>query len=202
MARHRTSRESNCSSFPSATSLLGQHESAGVSADVRKTARSLEATCVFLDKLDAVTAYVMELLKSIDPVQYAAMEQLYRYRMSRYKAAQALESSSKVRMFFEGREVQFNRFSTPHFDSSDPDWAWAIIVYFGTFPECRMRFRQLRLEVVLRPGDAVAIRGHNVLHEAGDWLNGERHVLVHFTHASMWREAGLECVTGPAAPTI
>ncbi|RDX40900.1 hypothetical protein OH76DRAFT_1489921 [Lentinus brumalis] len=182
------------------------HDPAGVSADARRTAQGLEATCQLIEDLDGATAYVMELLKAIDPEQYDSLEKLYEWRISKYKAAKAIESSSKVCLFFEGRELQFNRYSKPHWDTQDPHWAWAIIIYFGTFPQCRMKFRQLRLEVVLRPGDVVALRGQDILHEAGNLFQGERHLLVHFTHATLWNEAfkeiQLKIKTGLAVPSM
>ncbi|RDX40284.1 hypothetical protein OH76DRAFT_1508499 [Lentinus brumalis] len=125
-------------------------------------AQGLEATCQLIKDLDSATAYIMELLnptlKAIDPEQYDSLEKLYVWHISKYKAAKAIESSSKVCLFFEGRKLQFNRYSKPHWDTQDPHWAWAIIIYFGTFPQRRMKFRQLCLEVVLRPGDSCPSR--------------------------------------------
>ncbi len=169
-------------------------------ADVRRNSSTFNGACELLEKLDVVNSYVMKLLAAIDPDQYRSLEKLYHWRLERYASSRALAGLAEPQLFFEGREMQFNRFSRAHWDNQDPHWAWAIIIYFGTFGSCRLKFKQLRAEVVLRPGDVVAIRGQDLLHEAEDWDFGERHLLVHFTHRALWRQANIKCETSAAAP--
>ncbi len=168
-------------------------------ADVLRTRLTFNAACELLEKLDVVNSYVMSLLKAIDPKQYKSLDQLYKWRLDNFASSRALSRLTDPQLFFEGREIQFNRFSKAHWDNQDPHWAWAIIIYFGTFGSCRLKFKQLRTEVVLRPGDVVAIRGQDLLHEAVDWDFGERHLLVHFTHRSLWAQAKLKCKTSRSA---
>ena len=82
--------------------------------------------------------------------------------------------------------------------TQDPHWGWAIIIYDGTFDSCTLEFPQLKVKVTLRPGDMVMLRGRDVLHEVKNWVSGERHLLVHFTHKTLWDQAEVECLSGPA----
>ncbi|RDX52122.1 hypothetical protein OH76DRAFT_1345530 [Lentinus brumalis] len=176
------------------------HEEPGVCADVLKNRLSFNGACVLLEKLDLVNSYVMALLKAIDPDQYTSLEELHLWCLNKYASSRALSALAKPQLFFEGREIQFNRYSRAHWDNQDPHFAWAIIIYFGTFGSCRLKFKQLRTEIVLRPGDVVAIRGQDLLHEADDWDFGERHLLVHFTHRALWKQANIKIKTSFAAP--
>lgn len=172
--------------------LPHQHEMPGVAADCRVTNVKFNGSCETFRELSIITSYVMGAFEQLDPVQHDKMRQLYEWRLRKVASSVAMAAVDPG-MFFEGREIQFNRYSLPHFDTSDPSWAWAIIIYFGTFPTCTLKFRQLKLAVTLRPGDMVIMRGRDVLHEVGDWLEGERHLLVHFTHKTLWNQAEIEC---------
>lgn len=169
----------------------------GLAADCRVTNAKFNGSCETFRELSIITSYVMGAFEQLDPVQHQKMAQLYDWRL-RKVASSAAMAGVDPGMFFEGREMQFNRYSLPHFDTNDPSWAWAIIIYFGTFPTCSLKFRQLKLKVTLRPGDMVIMRGRDVLHEVCDWLKGERHLLVHFTHHTLWKAADIECESSPA----
>ena len=159
---------------------------------------SFNATCEVLRRLDVASGFVMEVLKTVDPLQYSLLEQVHAWRVKEFASSEAFSSLERGKMLYEGREIQFNRFSAPHWDLQDPHWGWAIAIYFGSFSSCILRFRQLGLEVKLRPGDVVAFRGRDLLHEVSDWTDGERHLLIHFTHRTLWEHAKTVCRSGPA----
>ncbi|TFK78317.1 hypothetical protein K466DRAFT_507451, partial [Polyporus arcularius HHB13444] len=173
------------------------HEMPGVAADCRVTNVKFNGSCETFRELSIITSYVMGAFEELDPLQHDRMRALYEWRLREVASSVAMAAVDPG-MFFEGREMQFNRYSLLHFDTNDPSWAWAIIIYFGTFPTCTLKFRQLMLQVTLRPGDMVMMRGRDVLHEVCDWDLGERHLLVHFTHQTLWKQANIKCESGLA----
>lgn len=148
-------------------------------------------------QLSGLSAHSMAALAEIDPTYFAALTEVYSYRVANY-TAQAAFSSIDPYQRYEGREVVFNRWSSPHWDESDPHFGWTCISYFGDFVEAWLEFPQLNLRVRHRPGDQIWFRGRNLLHLAGQWGEGNRHFVVQFTHDSMWKQAGIKCISGKA----
>ena len=72
------------------------------------------------------------------------------------------------------------------------------MLYFGTFTLAELRYPQLNLTVILRPGDLVFHRGRDLLHNARARGEGSRNFLVHFTHQHMWDYIGLTCASSKA----
>ena len=138
-----------------------------------------------------MNSFTTTALLAIDPLQYGLLRQVYDWRRARYKSQVAIASLDKYNLW-EGREIMFNRWSKAHWDHNDPHYSWACIVYFGDFAEARMKFRQINVEVCLRPGDVIYLRGRDLLHEVGDWGVGQWHFMVYFTHESLWDAAGIE----------
>lgn len=161
------------------------------------TKQNFNRACDVLQELSIVTRYVMAAFQQADPEQYERLQKVYDWRVNEIASQKAFAAVDRA-MLLEGRELQFNRFSLPHFDTLDPHWGWAIIIYYGTFDTCTLHFRQLKVKVTLRPGDMVMLRGRDVLHEVKNWLSGERHLLVHFTHKTLWDKAKVQCRSGPA----
>ncbi|TFK82471.1 hypothetical protein K466DRAFT_603660 [Polyporus arcularius HHB13444] len=174
-----------------------KHDPPVVCADVRKTGESYEGAFKLFAELDLVNAFCTTALLAIDPLQYGLLRRVYDWRRERYKSQVAIAALDKYNLW-EGREIMFNRWSNPHWDHNDPHYSWACIVYFGSFTEARMKFRQLNAEICLRRGDIVFLRGRDVLHEVADWGDGERHFMVYFTHESLWDGAGIESRATPA----
>ena len=162
-----------------------QHEEPVVCADIRRTGESYEGTFKLFAELDLVNAFCTTGLLAIDPLHYGLLRQVYDARRAKYKSQVAIAALDKYNLW-EGREIMFNRWSPAHFDQHDPHWSWACIVYFGDFDHAVMRFPQLNLEVVLRPGDVIYIRGRDLLHEVAEWAHGQRHFMVYFTHEALW----------------
>ena len=161
------------------------------------TKQNFNRACDVLQDLSIVTRYVMAAFSQADPEQYKRLGRVYDWRVQTLRSQKAMAAVDPG-MWFEGRELQFNRFSLAHFDIQDPHWGWVIIIYYGTFGCCTLELRQLKVKVTLRPGDQVMFRGRDVLHEVKDWVSGERHLLVHFTHKSIWDQAKVKCKSGPA----
>ena len=161
------------------------------------TQQNFNRACDVLLELSIVTRYVMAAFQQTDPEQYDRLHRVYDWRVTTIASQKAISAVDPA-MWFEGRELQFNRFSLAHFDTQDPHWGWAIIIYYGTFDSCTLEFPQLKVKVTLRPGDMVMLRGRDVLHEVKNWVSGERHLLVHFTHKTLWDQAEVECLSGPA----
>ena len=144
-----------------------------------------------------VSAYVMAALEKIDPTQHSLLETLWKKTCEKEKV-QKLFDSINGGLAYEGREVVFNRWSDIHQDEQDPHWAWANILYFGTFRRAKLRFPQLKTTVILHPGDMVFFRGRDLIHDAPDWGRGSRNFLVHFTHKHMWDYMGMMCASQKA----
>ncbi|KAI0706311.1 hypothetical protein C8Q76DRAFT_800761 [Earliella scabrosa] len=170
---------------------------AGPNAGMRKTNATFNAACELLEKLQGPTSYVMSALRTLDPIQYDLVQKVYQFRQENIPSARAL-AKIDAGMFYEGREIQFNRYSLPHYDSGDPHLAWALSLYFGTFGKCVIKFPQIAVEVTVRPGDFCAWRGRDLVHCAETWEEGERCLLVHFTHKALWDAAAVTCDTGKA----
>lgn len=150
-----------------------------------------------MQDLSVVSQYTMELLSIIDPIQLKGLEEVVSFRRKNYVVQQALEAVDPY-MLYEGREIVFNRWSALHQDRQDPHYAWACIIYFGSFQEAVLEFPELRLKVRVRRGDIVWFRGRDLRHQALEWGEGERHFLIHFTHSAMWDLAGVECKSSKA----
>ena len=174
-----------------------QHDEPGLARDMLVSTRNFNRACDTLLELSIITSFVMGAFQQADPEQHKRLGRVYNWRVNRLASQKAMGAIDPG-MWFEGRELQFNRYSLAHFDTQDPHWGWAIIIYYGTFESCTLEFRQLKVKVTLRPRDMVMFRGRDVLHEVKDWIRGERHLLVHFTHSSLWNQAKVECHSDPA----
>ena len=82
----------------------------------------------------------MRLLSQADPEQYKRLGRVYDWRVQTLRSQKAMAAVDPG-MWFEGRELQFNRFSLAHFDIQDPHWGWVIIIYYGTFGCCTLELR-------------------------------------------------------------
>ncbi|KAI1788531.1 hypothetical protein LXA43DRAFT_1063516 [Ganoderma leucocontextum] len=49
---------------------------------------------------------------------------------------------------YDCREIVYNMYSQFHWDEQDPHWAWAIIIYLGTFEDAYLEFPQLNLRAL------------------------------------------------------
>ena len=150
-----------------------------------------------MQDLSIVTRYVLAAFSHAHSEQYEQLGRVFQWRVNSLASQKAMAAVDPG-MWFEGRKLQFNRFSWPRFHIQDPDWGSVIIVYYGTLECCTPELRQLNMEVILRPGDQVMFRSKDVLHEVEDWASGERHLLVHFTHKTLWDQAKVRCKSGPA----
>lgn len=157
----------------------------------------MEAAFRCMENLNLVSAWVMEGLRHIDPIQHDGLSQVYQYRQERFSVQRAVAAIDPV-LQYEGREIVFNRWSAPHWDKHDPHFGWACIIYFGDFEEAWLEFPQINVRVRLRPGDVVWFRGRDLLHQALNWTAGSRHFLIHFTHTAMWNMAGVQCQSSKA----
>ena len=161
------------------------------------TKQNFNRACDVLQDLSIVTRYVMAAFSQADPEQYQRLGRVFQWRVNSLASQKAMAAVDPG-MWFEGRELQFNRFSWPRFHVQDPHRGWVIISYYGTFECCTLELRQLKVKVTLRPGDQVMFRGRDVLHEVKDWVSEERHLLVHFTHKTLWDQAKVRYKSGPA----
>lgn len=161
------------------------------------TGKTFCAAVDAISGLNMVSAYVMAALGKIDPTQHSLLRELWRITC-KTEHVQKLFDSINGGLAYEGREVVFNRWSEIHEDEQDPHWSWANILYFGTFKRARLRFPQLKVTVMLYPGDMVFFHGRDLAHDAPDWGEGSRNFLVHFTHQHMWEHIGLTCMSQKA----
>ena len=144
-----------------------------------------------------VSAYVMAALDAIDPLQHYLLKTLWEKTCER-KRVQQLFDSINGGLAYEGREVVFNRDSEDHWDQHDPHWSWGNMLYFGTFTLAHLRYPQLNVTAVLRPGDLIFHRGRDLMHNARSRGRGSRNFLVHFTHQHMWDYIGMKCRSSKA----
>ena len=165
--------------------------------DILHSGKTFRAAVDAIAGLDMVSAYVMTTLQAIDPVQHTSLKKLWQMTCEKEKV-QLMFDSINGGLAYEGREVVFNRESEDHCDQHDPHWSWSNLFYFGTFKLGRLRYRQLNITAMLRPGDLIFHRGRDLWHNAPAWGGGSRNFLVHFTHQHMWDHIGLTCETDKA----
>ena len=96
-------------------------------------------------------------------------------------------------LIYEGHEILYNRTSTLHTDSSDPQNGWAILTAFGTFKGGYIWLPNLGLYIRLEPGDTITLWGWVIPHEVEAWDGGQHISIPHFTH-SVWRSMGFTSV--------
>lgn len=168
-----------------------QAKYAGLHYDCRGPNVAMNCACETLDDLAVHFTSVMGTLQQIDPTQHYLAWQVCKWRKLDIRSSKAMAACDKD-FFYEGREFQFNPYSLPHLDSHDVNWAWALAVYFHTSSPCRVRFPQINTKIIVRPGDFCAWRGKNLVHYAEPWDDGERNLLVHFTHEELCME-GRRC---------
>ncbi|EJF55412.1 hypothetical protein DICSQDRAFT_130611 [Dichomitus squalens LYAD-421 SS1] len=178
-----------------------KHRPGGPGLHMRRTVNSYRGTFQFWRDTTALASLCTALLETVDPVQHNLLKRLKEVRLGCDDTPEQKAFESPTRnLFWENLEVIFNRKSAAHFDLSDPHFAWACIVYFGTFEQAYLTFPQLGLRVRIRPGDVVFFRGRDLLHLVEDWGKGDRYLIVYFTHEAAWADFGMggQCASGKA----
>ena len=152
----------------------------------------MNATCTITRQLASLSARVNAVLQFGDPEHYAEAVRLR--KKLKANIASYNNFATEDLLIYEGREILYNRTSTLHTDSSDPQNGWAILTAFGTFKGGYVRLPNLGLRIRLEPGDAIALRGRVIPHEVEAWDGGQRISIPHFTHSSVWRSMGFTSV--------
>ncbi|KAI5825013.1 hypothetical protein K523DRAFT_251954 [Schizophyllum commune Tattone D] len=96
-------------------------------------------------------------------------------------------------LLLHGRVVLFNRKTPAHTDRQDPMRGWAVLVALGDFSGGDVCLPDLKATLRLHPGDAIFLRGRALKHAIGDWDEGQRISIAHFTHKSTWDFYGMQC---------
>lgn len=160
------------------------------SSDIIKTGTKLSATVKLFKTLSSLSRRVNEAVHVADPAFY---QQLIQLRDALHKMEPITEAMDHVDpLLFEGREIIFNRMSDFHRDSQDPQLSYVALYAGGDFTGGMLELPDLKLKVRLEPGDMVLFRGRVLLHKVGEWDDGQRYSIPHFTHTSLWRHTGLD----------
>lgn len=158
---------------------------------IRQTGPSFSGAFGALEDFSVVAAFCSTLLKLIDPHQHLLLWDLRKRRCERFPEQKMFPLYNPT-LLWECCEVVYNRWSPPHSDRGDPNYAWACIIYFGTFTDAWFEFPQLGLKLRLRPGDVVFFRGRDLIHTVPNWGEGDRNFLIYFTHEGAWANVGME----------
>ena len=178
---------------------ISQNEQGGTGLQIRKTKNSYRGAFRFLREIAVLASFCTTLLSVFDPLQHTLLKELTARRLNSEEAPEQKGFESYVRgLLWEDIEVVYNRLSPPHFDRNDPHWAWACIIYFGTFETAFFDFPQLGLRIYIRPGDVVFFRAKDLLHAVPNWGDGERYFVIFFTHEATWRDFDMagHCASG------
>lgn len=143
---------------------------------------------------DSLLQSLQELMPSFNLETQSTTQRLYTSTKNSRPTSPATITSPEDLLIYEDHEILYNRTSTLHTDSSDPQNGWAILTAFGTFKGGYVRLPNLGLHIRLEPGDAIALRGQVIPHEVEAWDGGQRISIPHFTHSSVWRSMGFTSV--------
>ena len=143
---------------------------------------------------DSLLHSLQELTPSFNLETQSTMQRPYASAKNSRPTSPATITSPEDLLIYEDHEILYNRTSTLHTDSSDPQNGWAILTAFGTFKGGYVRLPNLGLRIRLEPGDAIALRGRVIPHEVEAWDGGQRISIPHFTHSSVWRSMGFTSV--------
>ncbi|KAI1797042.1 hypothetical protein LXA43DRAFT_1089565 [Ganoderma leucocontextum] len=147
-----------------------QNQDAQVGRQIRQTGPSFRGTFRAMKDFAVVAAFCNTILATIDPLQHKLLWDVRERRMTNPEwAEQPIFKTYNPTLLWECCEVVYNWWSPPHRDYGDPHFAWAGIVYFGTFKDAWFSFPRLGLRVRLRPGDVVFFRGKDLVHAVADW---------------------------------
>lgn len=172
--------------------LLCQRSGLAVpSKDGFSSTTSATATARLWKSLETLSWHINEGIRLLDQPLYDGLTLLRQRSEDRHPILKALNHIDPL--LLEGREIYFNRQSGLHTDSHDPPKGFAVLtVAGGPFTGGYLRVPQLRVRLRLHPGDLIYLRGRILKHEIEPWEGGTRIAMPHFTHTSLWREAGLE----------
>ncbi|KAF9015986.1 hypothetical protein BDZ89DRAFT_1141795 [Hymenopellis radicata] len=162
-----------------------------ISISFLKTGAQFNNATTLVDHLRLLSVRVNQLLKSIDPPQFAALQTLVQRVEATYPHVKALGTIDPLLM--EGHAIQFNRTTPNHVDRLDPLKGWAIIVVLGRVRVGTLFFPRLNLRVRYVSGVGVALRGRLLKHEVEVWEGEQRISIAHFTHIDLWNLYKLEC---------
>jgi len=82
--------------------------------------------------------------------------------------------------------VHFNQDGGEHTDTKSLHCGWDLIQAFGRYLGCKMRFRDLKTEVMFYPTDLMGVRGAGLFHQAKDWHEAGRMVFVGFVERRLF----------------
>lgn len=166
------------------------------SGDTIRTGTAFSATCKLYKELTSLSRRVNEAVKIADPIFHKQLSELREQVEAHEALADAMNKIDPL--LFEGREIIFNRLSDYHRDSQDPQLGFVALYAAGDFKGGLLDLPELKLKVRLEPGDLVLFRGRVLRHRIGEWDNGQRISIPHFTHTSLWRH---EKVAGQVSVT-
>lgn len=165
------------------------------SGDTIRPSMAFSATCKLYQELTSLSRRVNEAVKIADPIFHEQLSELREQVEAHEALADAMNKMDPL--LFEGRKIIFNGLSDYHQDSQDPQLGFVALYAAGDFKGGLLYLPELKLKVRLEPGDLVLFR-HVLRHKIGEWDNGQRISIPHFTHTSLRRH---EKVAGQVSVT-
>jgi hypothetical protein len=95
-------------------------------------------------------------------------------------------------LLFQGRSIIYNRQTPSHIDRRDPILGWNPLTTAGRdFTGGWLRIRRLKVRMWFGGGACVFVRGRVLHHEIEPFDDGQRVVIAHFCHQSLWNDMGI-----------
>lgn len=133
---------------------------------------------------------INEVLRLLDPLAYMSHKALSERLQDKYPFVRARSYIDPL--LFQGRSIIFNRQTPSHIDRRDPHLGWNPLTTAGDYAGGWLRIRELSLRMWFGPGACVFLRGAVLHHEIEPFNLGQRIVIAHFCHKSLWRDADIE----------
>lgn len=144
----------------------------------------------FIYDLSLASHHINEVLRFLDPASHKSHTALHEKLIATYAHAKSWAAINPL--LFQGQSVIFNWQTPNHVDCRDPIFAWMLLFNTGLFKGGHLRIHRLGLRMWFGLGACVFLHGALCPHEIKPFDGGQRILIAHFCHRSVWEEMEVE----------